>query len=233
MNEIRAEAKLNQLHIHPIDLIEFDTKEEAKEVKISSSNIRLDLLGKRLREPKVNPDLPSRPYLIGLVGGIASGKSVICHHFEKLGAKVINCDKLAHDVYVPGTDCYRQITEAFGGTILNDDKTINRKVLGPLVFGDPDKLNKLNEIVWPALMTRVQSIIAEVRKQDLETGKRSIVMLEAAVLLKAGWQKHLHEIWSLIIPPERVSYRLFPFAEQSVFIICQLFSGREAPDKTR
>lgn len=209
VNEIRAAGNLSQLRVHPIDLIEFDTKEEAKELKISSSNTRIDLLGTRLREPELKPDLPNRPYLIGLIGGIASGKSVICQHFKKLGAQVINCDKLAHDVYVPGTDCYRQIVEAFGNAILNEDQTINRKVLGPLVFGNPEKLNQLNGIVWPALMARVQTIIADIRKQDEETGKRSIVMLEAAVLLKAGWQTQLHEIWSLIIPPERVSQRSF------------------------
>lgn len=197
------------MQIHCIDLLELETKEEAKETKISSSNRRLDLLGTRLRDPVPKPELPVRPYLIGLIGGIASGKSVICKHFEKLGAKVINCDKLAHTVYVPGTDCYRAIVEAFGQDILNDDQTINRKILGPIVFDNPEKLNKLNSLVWPALLERVQQIVAEVREEDLKSGKQSVVMLEAAVLLQANWDKAVHEIWSLIIPPERVRYFWF------------------------
>lgn len=206
VNEIRAENNLKPLIIHCIDLLELDTQEEAKEAKISSSNRRLDLLGTRIRDPITKPELPARPYLIGLIGGIASGKSVICKHFEKLGAKVINCDKLAHTVYVPGTDCYRAIIETFGRDILNDDETIDRKKLGPIVFGNSDKLNKLNGLVWPALLERVKQIVAGVREEDLKTGKQSVVMLEAAVLLQADWDKEVHEIWSLIIPPERVTY---------------------------
>lgn len=205
MNEIRAKNNLSQLKIHCIDLIEFDTQEEAKDKKISSSNQRLDLLGTRLREPVPRPGVNTVPYLIGLVGGIASGKSIISRHFEKLGAKVINCDKLAHELYVTGTECYRKIIEAFGGGILNEDQTIDRKRLGTIVFADPSKLEQLNGIVWPALLTRVKAIIEEVRKQDLEAGTQSVVILEAAVLLKAKWETEMHEIWSLIIPAERVS----------------------------
>lgn len=79
-----------------------ETNEEGKETKISSSNQRMDLLGTRLKEPTPKPHLPKYPYIIGLIGGIASGKSVISQHFEKLGAAVINCDRLAHEVYEPG-----------------------------------------------------------------------------------------------------------------------------------
>lgn len=204
MNEVRANANLSQLKIHCIELIEFDTKEEAKEVKVSSSNCRLDLLGTRIREPTPKPNLPSQPYIIGLIGGIASGKSVICRHFEKLGAKVINGDQLAHELYVPGMKCYRAIIDIFGDSILNDDGTINRKTLGGIVFSDSTKLSQLNAIVWPALLSRFKEIIQEIRNEDIQTGKRSIVILESAVLLQANWDKELHEIWSLIIPPERV-----------------------------
>lgn len=205
MNEVRALESLSQLRIHCIDVIEIDTKEEAKELKVSSSNRRLDLLGTRLKEPTPKPKLPSKPYLIGLVGGITSGKSVICGHFEKLGAKVINCDQMAHQLYVPGTECNQQIKNAFGDGVINADGSINRKALGGVVFGDAAKRNQLNSIVWPALWVRVQEIIQQIRDEDLKTEKRSIVMLEAAVLLQANWEKDLHEIWSLIIPPERVS----------------------------
>lgn len=202
VNEIRIQNNLKPLEIHCIDIIEFDTKEEGKEKKVSSSNQRLDLLGTRLREPETRTNLPAKPYIIGLIGGIASGKSVISLHFEKLGAKVINCDKLAHELYEPGTQCYHTIVATFGEHILNEtDQTINRKTLGAIVFSDKAKLNQLNNIVWPELLTHVKQIIEDTR----QSGSHRVVMLEAAVLLQAGWANELHEIWSLIVPAERVS----------------------------
>lgn len=201
VNAVRRENSLNPLHIHCIDLVELDTDEEAKEKKVSSSNQRLDLLGTRLKEPVPKPHLPSYPYIIGLIGGIASGKSVISRHFEKLGAAVINCDKLAHDIYKPGTACYEKLIDHFGSHIVSEeDKTINRRVLGSIVFADKAKLSELNAIVWPLLMDDVQRKIQEIR----ENKSHDVVMIEAAVLLQAGWQREMHEVWSLIVPPERV-----------------------------
>lgn len=201
VNEIRLQKHLKPLQVHCIDIIEFDTEEEGKEKKVSSSNQRLDLLGTRLQAPEPRPNLLSKPYIIGLIGGIASGKSVISLHFEKLGAKVINCDKLAHELYEPGTDCHKAIVSKFGNEVLNSDNTINRKTLGAIVFADKEKLGQLNNIVWPGLLTHVKKIIEEIRQK----GSHRVVMLEAAVLLQAGWTNELHEIWSLIVPPERVN----------------------------
>lgn len=201
VNEIRLANKLKPLQIQCIDLLEFDTNEEGKESKVSSSNQRLDLLGCRLKEPIPKPHLPNYPYIIGLIGGIASGKSVISQRFEKLGASVINCDKLAHEIYEPGTPCHAQLVKHFGSDILCDDQTINRKKLGTTVFADKIKLNELNEIVWPSLMDEVQRKIELIRTNK----SHDVVMIEAAVLLQAGWQREMHEVWSLIVPSERVS----------------------------
>lgn len=201
VNEIRKQKNLRELHIHCIDMIELDTKEEGKEKKISSSNQRLDLLGTRLKEPELKPHLPKEPYIIGLIGGIASGKSIISQHFEKLGAAVINCDKLAHEIYEPGTECHGKLATHFGNDILSIDSRIDRKKLGGIVFANRDKLNELNQIVWPALMDEVQRRIEKIRSEK----SHDVVMIEAAVLLQAGWQRDMHEVWSLIVPPERVS----------------------------
>lgn len=130
MNEIRKANKLPDLKIHCIDLIELETNEEGKELKISSSNHRLDLLGTRLKDPAPKLHLPNYPYIIGLIGGIASGKSIISQHFEKLGATVINCDKLAHEIYEPGTECHAKLAAHFGNEFLAEDNRINRKKLG-------------------------------------------------------------------------------------------------------
>lgn len=201
VNEIRKQNNLRELHIHCIDMVEVETNEEAKEKKVSSSNRRLDLLGTRLNEPKPKPHIPNYPYIIGLIGGIASGKSIISQHFEKLGAAVINCDKLAHEVYEPGTECHAKLTAHFGTDILSNDNRINRKKLSAIVFSNREKLNELNQIVWPALMDEVQRRIAKIRTEKTH----DVVMIEAAVLLQAGWQHDMHEVWSLIVPAERVS----------------------------
>lgn len=201
VNEVRQANGLKPLQIHCIDLVELETNEEAKETKISSSNQRLDLLGTRLRDPVPNKNIPDYPYIIGLVGGIASGKSVISTYFKSLGATVLNCDKMAHEVYEPGTNCYQTLVEHFGRNIVNDDGTINRKALGAIVFADKEKLNELNNIVWPELLGRVKSVIEEIRQRN----EKSIVIIEAAVLLQANWDKEMHEVWSLFVPPERVS----------------------------
>lgn len=183
-----------------IDLVELETNGEGKEKKISSSNQRLDLLGTRLKVPTPKPHLLNHPYIIGLIGGIASGKSVISQHFGRLGAFVINCDKLAHEIYEPGTKCYEKLVHQFGVHILSDDLRINRKKLGGIVFTDKQKLNELNQIVWPELLIEVERRIEKVRIEK----SHDVVMIEAAVLLQAGWQHNMHEVWSLIVPSERV-----------------------------
>lgn len=83
-----------------------------------------------------------RPYIIGLTGGIASGKSSIAEKLQKLGACLLNCDKVAHELYAPGNQCHRAIVEEFGKDILLSDNTINRKALGDIVFN-----NKVNYLI--------------------------------------------------------------------------------------
>lgn len=217
VNEVRAAAGLKTLHIHCIDLVELETNEEGKETKVSSSNQRLDLLGTRLREPEPKRNLPNYPYIIGLVGGIASGKSVMTKYFEQHGAVVVNCDRLAHQLYEPGTECHQKLIDHFGRDILNEDGTINRKVLGGIVFADKAKLNELNCIVWPQLLLSVKGLIADAGK----TNPKAIVMIEAAVLLQANWQHEMHEVWSLVVPPERVRARCA--ISSALKVICFLF----------
>lgn len=201
VNEKRRQLGWHELRVKVINLIELESVAEAKEKKVSSSNQRLDLLGTRLHRPLAKPHLSHYPYIIGLIGGIASGKSVISQHFEKLGAAVINCDKLAHEIYEPGKLCHGKLIEHFGAGIQADSGVIDRKKLGAIVFADKAKLNELNQIVWPLLMVEVQRRIELIRA----TKSHRVVMIEAAVLLQAGWEKEMHEVWSLIVPAERVS----------------------------
>ena len=128
----------------------------------------MDLLGTRIREPVIDQEsLKNRPYIIGLIGGIASGKSKMADRFKKLGAHVIDCDKLAHTLYEPGETCYNKIISMFGASIVNEiDKTIDRKKLGEIVFKDCDEMEKLNNVVWPELLKLVENIIQDIYKRD-------------------------------------------------------------------
>ncbi|XP_035910696.1 bifunctional coenzyme A synthase [Anopheles stephensi] len=205
VNELRAQNGLNQLEVHTIELLDDESTIEDKEDKISSSNQRMDLLGTRLRPRKPAPaHIPAKPYIIGLIGGIASGKSKMLERFRDFGAGIIDCDKLAHQLYEPEEECYHQVVTTFGREILNPDGTINRKALGAIVFADQSKLEQLNGIMWTAIAKRANEIIRTLYE---EHGKEVIVM-EAAVMLRAGWQNNCHELWSCIVPREEAIRRL-------------------------
>ncbi|XP_050090438.1 bifunctional coenzyme A synthase [Anopheles aquasalis] len=205
VNELRTKNGLNQLQVHTIELLDDEATIEDKEDKISSSNLRMDLLGTRLKPRKPAPGhLPTKPYIIGLVGGIASGKSKMMERFEKLGAGVIDCDKIGHQLYEPGEECYKQVVATFGNGIVHPNGTINRQALGAIVFADRSKLDQLNGIMWSAIRKRAQEMARSLYEQQ---GKE-VVIMEAAVLLRAGWQQDCHEVWSCIIPREEAIRRL-------------------------
>ncbi|XP_052872983.1 bifunctional coenzyme A synthase [Anopheles cruzii] len=205
VNELRSRNGLNQLQVHTIDLLDDEATIDDKEDKISSSNQRMDLLGSRLKPRKPAPaNLPAKPYVIGLVGGIAAGKTKMRERFEMLGAGVIDCDKIGHQLYEPGEECHKQVVAAFGAEILRSDGTINRQALGAIVFGDRSKLDQLNAIMWEAIRKRAK----EVARSMYEQQGKEIVVMEAAVLLRAGWQQDCHEVWSCIVPREEAIRRL-------------------------
>ena len=114
--------------------------EAALEAKVSSSNARKELLGELLKPaPSPRPVL-SRPYLIGLTGGSASGKSTMARRFSDLGAGVVDCDVLGHTAYQPGTECFEKVADAFGReTVIGANGEIDRAALGRIVFADPGK----------------------------------------------------------------------------------------------
>lgn len=200
VNEIRQANGLSQLQTLCIDVVEMETDEEGNRGRISSTKNRMKLLGRRLKTPIAKPHLPDYPHIVGLIGGISAGKSFISQHFEEFGAKVINGDKLAHEIYEPGTECHAKIIAHFGNHILTENNHINRTKLGA-VFADKKKLNELSQIVWPMAMDELQRRIEDIRKQK----SHNVVLVEAAVLLQAGWQHDMHELWSVIIPRDLVS----------------------------
>uniref|UniRef100_A0A8C5TNY7 Coenzyme A synthase n=1 Tax=Malurus cyaneus samueli TaxID=2593467 RepID=A0A8C5TNY7_9PASS len=189
VNKKRLENGLPELALHEIQLMKDPDHSQNEEEKISSSSLRQRLLGTLLQPPRQDLALPLRPYVIGLTGGTGSGKTSIARILGDLGAFVIDADKLGHAVYVPGGPAYEPVVAAFGAEILNTDGTINRKVLGAKVEGS-SPLPRLGteECPWSA-------------------GK-AVCVLDAAVLLEAGWQDMVHEVWTAIIPEDEAVRRI-------------------------
>tara|TARA_B100001996_G_scaffold269340_1_gene210626 strand:+ start:195 stop:788 length:594 start_codon:yes stop_codon:yes gene_type:complete len=136
--------------------------------------------------------------IIGLTGGIASGKSTVAQQLGQLGAHVIDADKLGHNAYVSGSEAFDLVVSAFGNDTVGSDGEIDRKVLGSKVFGNAESLKKLTDIVWPAIKQMATQEILSVKEQRPE----QVIVLEAAVLFEAGWEDIVDEVWSTIVDRE-------------------------------
>jgi dephospho-CoA kinase len=119
--------------------------------------------------------------LIGLTGGIASGKSVVASHLARLGAVHVDADVLAREVVAPGTAGLAAIERAFGRSVIADDGTLNRPALGAIVFSDPLKRAILNEITHPAVRSRAEELFATERSLNPE----AIVVYDVPLLVEA------------------------------------------------
>ena len=136
--------------------------------------------------------------VIALTGGLASGKSTAARFLKEQGAHVIDADVLGHRAYAVGSPAHAQVVSTFGKDVLAADGTIDRKVLGGKVFGNPAQLKKLTDIVWPAIRALAAEEIAKMRA----AGTAPAIVLEAAVLLEAGWQDLGDEVWVNIVDRE-------------------------------
>jgi phosphopantetheine adenylyltransferase/dephospho-CoA kinase len=136
-----------------------------------------------------------RVIVVGLTGGIASGKSTVARELAGRGARVIDADKLGHRAYQPGTQAHREVIAAFGPAVRAADGTIDRAALGARVFGRPAELKRLTDIVWPEIRRLAQAEIAAIRAED----PAAVVVLEAAVLFEAGWEPLVDEVWVAVV----------------------------------
>ncbi|XP_055038820.2 bifunctional coenzyme A synthase [Misgurnus anguillicaudatus] len=203
VNRKRVENSLAELVLYEIQLLKDAHHADIEEEKISSSSLRTRLLGTLLKPPSPRPDLSPDPYVIGLTGGSGSGKSSIALRLEGLGAARIDCDQLGHEAYLPGTSAYHKVLQEFGSDILNEDKTINRRILGGKVFGNQERLKALTDIVWPEIAQLVKKEILLAKEQG-----KQVCVVDAAVLLEAGWTHLVHEVWVATVPEEEAVKRI-------------------------
>lgn len=141
--------------------------------------------------------------IIGLTGGIASGKSTIARMLEKLGASVIDADQLSREVVMPGSQALTEIAKAFGPSILNQDGTLNRAALGRIIFADPESRRLLEAITHPAIAS-----LAKVRLDSLERKGVEVVVYMAPLLIEAGVSGRVDEIWVVYVDTETQVMRL-------------------------
>jgi dephospho-CoA kinase len=128
--------------------------------------------------------------LVGLTGGVATGKSTVAAMFQRCGAVVIDADALARDVVTPGKPAWREIIRQFGQGILNPDRTINRQTLAAIVFGNRTKLRRLERIIHP----RVAREQARLTRQAAQQDPGAVVVYDVPLLFEAGIDTRVDKI---------------------------------------
>ncbi|OGO49614.1 MAG: dephospho-CoA kinase [Chloroflexi bacterium RBG_16_68_14] len=158
-------------------------------------------------------------YVIGLTGGIGSGKTTVARMLAQMGAALLSADRVGHEVYQPGRPAWQEVVDAFGRQVVAANGSIDRRKLGVIVFSDPEQLRRLNAITHP----RMKDLMREKLEAERARGAR-VAVLEAALLFDAGWDDLADEVWVTVAPPEVAARRT---AERSGI------SGEEAMSRIR
>ena len=142
---------------------------------------------------------------VGLTGGIACGKSTVAAYLREKGCPVINADRVGHIALNPGQPAYDQILETFGEGILTDNKEINRKALGNIIFNDRKAREQLNKISHPPIAQLIEERLLDFSR-FLDSGKS--IFLEAALLIESQWRTRCDKIWVVTAPTDQILQRL-------------------------
>jgi dephospho-CoA kinase len=130
---------------------------------------------------------------VGLTGGIASGKSVVGEMLVALGAHLVEADRIAHELMLPGQPVYNEVVRHFGGGILNPDLSVNRAKLAEAAFGSPgipSRVQALNRIVHPSVIRNQEEWMEEMGRQD----PHAVAVVEAALIVEAGAAKRFDRL---------------------------------------
>lgn len=142
--------------------------------------------------------------LVGLTGGVATGKTTVAAMFRRYGAVIIDADALAREVVKPGKPAWREIVRAFGERVLNPDRTLSRQALGRIVFRNPTKLRRLERIIHP----RVAREQARLTRQAVRTNPRAVVVYDVPLLFEAGLDTRVDKIIVVTTDRDRQIARL-------------------------
>lgn len=136
--------------------------------------------------------------IVGLTGGISSGKSTVSDIFNKAGAIIVDADVIARQVVAPGQPAWQAVKSLFGNRVMRPDGTIDRGVLGDLVFNDSRLRKQLEEIIHPQVRIRIDRIVDQLRRSSAH----SVVIEDIPLLLETGMTEGLSEIIVVYAPPE-------------------------------
>ena len=140
---------------------------------------------------------PSGIRIIGLTGGVATGKSSVARFFEERGVPVIDADQLAREAVSPGSPCLAQLAALFGHGVINAEGALDRKRMGSIVFGDAEKRRLLEEVLHPEIRRLAEERIA----RAAAAGRRTVVYM-APLLIEAGVTDRVDEIWVVTVRPD-------------------------------
>lgn len=141
--------------------------------------------------------------IIGLTGGIASGKTTVASILSEFGAIILDADKVAREVVEPGKPAWQEICKIFGDKVILTDGNINRKYLGDLIFNDPEKRDVLNSIIHPKVIDEMEKRLNYCRQVG-----EPLVFLEVPLLLETGMDSMVDEVWLVKIDVETQIKRL-------------------------
>jgi len=141
--------------------------------------------------------------VIGLTGGIGSGKSTVAQFLEELGAVIVDVDKIGHEAIKPGSEAWERVVSEFGKSIVTVSGDIDRAKLGEIVFNNHEALLRLNQIIHPVIDNMLMAKLEECRRKGVK-----VVVLEAAAMLEAGRASQVDEIWITVAPESAVLQRL-------------------------
>ena len=128
--------------------------------------------------------------VVGLTGGIATGKSTVAQMFKRCGAIIIDADQLARDVVRPGKPAWREIVKVFGEGVLNSNRSINRHALGEIVFHNRRKLRRLEHIIHPRVAREQQRLARRIA----ERSPNAVIVYEVPLLFESGAHKRVDTI---------------------------------------
>ena len=141
--------------------------------------------------------------VIGLTGNIGTGKTTVSGILAQLGAATIDADKLGHELLQPGSQAYQEVVAAFGESILNRNREIDRHKLGQLVFNDPAALARLNQMMHPKMYEITRETIEQCRKQGVK-----VAVVEVILLIEAGWTSLVDQVWVTVAPEAVIVERI-------------------------
>ena len=128
--------------------------------------------------------------IIGLTGGISSGKDTVAAFLKELGAIIIDADEISREIVKPGMPAWEELVEEFGSEILSPDNTIDRTKLGKIVFNEPSQLQRLNGITHPKIIAEENRRIQQIEKSN----PQAIIVVNAALLIESGNYKNMNKV---------------------------------------